>query len=205
MQLYSLMKVHDKEIIEAIKNRTNLEQAVKELYSLSFDTVASFIRKNSGNQEDAEDFFQEAIIVFIDLVQNNRFRGESKIKTFMYAIVRNLWFNELKRRKKVMFNDPVDSIHLEIEDQNNIQQAIQKDEAHKRVIDFLDQIGVNCKKILLLFYYEEMPMRDIYLKMGYESEQVARNMKYKCMKKLHLLLDDNEATKSSLKKLLTHG
>ncbi len=205
MQLYSLMKVHDEEIIEAIKGRASLEQAVTKLYSLSFDTVASFIKKNSGNQEDAEDFFQEAIIVFIDLVQNDRFRGESKIKTFMYAIVRNLWFNELKRRKKVEFNDPTDNIKLHIEDSDNIQQAIQKDEAHKRIVGFLDQLGANCKKILLLFYYEEMPMRDIYFKMGYETEQVARNMKYKCMKKLHQLLDNNEETKISLKKLLTHG
>jgi len=194
----------DEEIIEAINKGEKLEVFVRQLYEKYFNMIANFIRTNNGNNEDAEDLFQEAIVVFIDLVRTGRFRGDSSIKTFIYAISKNLWLNELKKRNRAVFRETEYYENTEKETKA-VQAGVSENEARRQVLAFMDKLGGNCKKILVLFYYEEKSMRDIFREMNYESEQVARNMKYKCMKKLHELLDDNSHIKQSFKNLLVHG
>ncbi len=194
----------DAEVIEAVRDRKKLEEAVRYLYRAHFDSLAHFIKTNSGSEQDAEDYFQEALVVFIELVQQGKFRGDSSIKTFLYAILRNLWLNELKRRNRALHRETQYYENNEKEEAS-VQTGVWQNETKKQVLSLIERLGENCKKILILFYYEELPMKDIFPLMGYESEQVARNMKYKCMKKLSELLDGNEAVKQSFKNLLVNG
>lgn len=199
-----IQSTSDEEIVEAIRKDEKLEIFVSQLYDKYFNMISNFIRTNTGNNEDAEDLFQETIVVFIDLVRKDRFRGDSSIKTFLYAISKNLWLNELKKRNRAVFRETEYYENSEKETKA-IQSGLSENEVRRQVLSFLDKLGGNCKKILILFYYEEKSMRDIFQEMNYESEQVARNMKYKCMKKLHELLDHNSHIKQSFKNLLVHG
>jgi hypothetical protein len=47
-------------------------------------------------------------------------------------------------------------------------------------------------------------MKDILEKTEYETEQVVRNKKYKCLKQLEQMLNENPLLKESFKKAL-HG
>lgn len=193
----------DAEIIGALQGRKNVDAAVRYLYHTHFDSLAHFIKTNSGSEQDAEDFFHEALVVFIELIQQGKFRGDSSIKTFLYAVLRNLWLNELKKRSRLLQRETLYYDKSEKEERD-IQSGIWQNEAKKQVLSLIEKLGENCKKILVLFYFEEMPMKDIFPAMGYESEQVARNMKYKCMKKLNELLDHDAAVKQSFKNLLVN-
>lgn len=193
----------DAEIIEALQGKKNLDTTVRYLYRTHFDSLAHFIKTNSGNEQDAEDFFHEALVIFIELVQQGKFRGDSSIKTFLYAILRNLWLNELKKRSRTLQRETLYYDKSEKEEKD-AQSSIWQNETKKQVLGLIEKLGENCKKILVLFYYEEMPMKDIFRVMGYESEQVARNTKYKCMKKLNELLDNNTAVKQSFKNFLVN-
>ena len=68
----------------------------------------------------------------------------------------------------------------------------------------MDQLGENCKKILLLFYYENKSMKEIVTELPYENEQVVRNKKSKCLKKLEQLVTGNKNLYDQLKNYL-HG
>jgi RNA polymerase sigma factor (sigma-70 family) len=174
------------------------------LYNHYFDGLAAYIRSNQGNDQDAEDFFQESIIVFIDAVKQHKFRGDSKIKTFLHAVMRNLWLNELKRRKRALHRETrYYEENPQVED--SVHQQVKENEAKLEVASLLEKLGENCQKILHLFYYLDKTMKEIYLEMGYENEQIARNMKYKCMKKMHKLLDANEDIRQHFKNLLVNG
>src|SRR5687768_10865709 len=88
----------DAELITAIGDGDQLNSAIYFIYQEYSSTIQSFILSNSGTPQDAEDIFQETVVTFIDLVKKNKFRGEAAIKTFLVAIARNLWLNELKKR-----------------------------------------------------------------------------------------------------------
>jgi len=191
-------------ILESIRRHNNLETTVRLLYENYFDGLAMYIKSNHGNEQDAEDFFQEAIVIFIDAVKNDKFRGESKVKTFLYAVQRNLWLNELKRRKRAL-NRQTRYYDENPKVEEGAHVAIQENEAKKEVALLIQKLGENCQKILMLFYYQDKSMQEIHQEMGYENEQIARNMKYKCMKKMHKLLDANEDIKEYFKNLLVNG
>ncbi len=193
----------DEEIIAAIKRDRNLNDTVRHLYQTHFDSLANFIRTNSGRQEDAEDFFQETLAVFINIVRRDKFRGDSSIKTFLHSIMRNLWLNEIKRRSKALARE---TTYYEQSDKETSdgQHTVHESEATRQVLAIFDRLGENCKKILVMFYYENKSMKEISLAMNYDNEQVARNTKYKCSKKLTDLLNDNPKMKEAFKNLLNN-
>lgn len=191
----------DEEIIAAIKKDKNLNATVRHLYQAHFDGLANFIRSNRGGQEDAEDFFQETIAVFISIVRRDKFRGDSSIKTFLHAIMRNLWLNEIKRRNKALVRET--AFYEESEKAvGSVQQTVHESETTRQVLALFDRLGENCKKVLVMFYYQDKSMKEISQAMNYDSEQVARNTKYKCGKKLTTLLDGNPGMKEAFRNLL---
>lgn len=193
----------DQEIIAAIKKDKNLNDTVRYLYQAHFDSLANFIRTNSGRQEDAEDYFQETLAVFINVVRRDKFRGDSSIKTFLHSIMRNLWLNEIKRRNKALARETVYYEQREKE-VGNVQHAVHESETTRQVLAIFDRLGENCKKILVMFYYQDKSMKEISLAMHYDNEQVARNTKYKCSKKLTDLLDANPGMKEAFRNLLNN-
>lgn len=191
----------DAQVIEALQDGTALEAAVRYLYRTHFDSLTYFIRQNSGSQQDAEDYFHETLVAFIELVRQGKFRGESSIKTLLYAILRNLWRNELKRRSRAQHRE---NIYYDSSEQTSkdAEHLIFRHEAEKQMLSFINQLEENYRKILLLYYYEQMPMKQIFQVMGYKSEQVVRNMKCKGMKKLNQLVNSHQTTKQACQDLL---
>ena len=179
-----------------------MNEAVRYLYQAHFDSLANFIRTNSGRQEDAEDYFQETLAVFINIVRRDKFRGDSSIKTFLHSIMRNLWLNELKRRNKALIRETTYYEQSEKE-VNDEQHTVHESETTRQVLGLFERLGENCKKVLVMFYYQDKSMKEISQAMNYDNEQVARNTKYKCAKKLMDLLDSNPEMKKAFRNLLT--
>lgn len=199
MELRNL--VPDREILLSLQTGSRMNEAIRVLYRDHFESLSWFIQNNGGNRQDAEDIFQEVIVSFIDLVRKDRFRGESSIKTFLFSVNRNLWLNEWKKRGRAMMREQKYEAEGTKEEADISHQIAEKEE-RDRLINLVDQLGDNCKKILLLFYYEGRSMKEIWEELDYESEQVVRNKKHKCMKKLEELINANPSIKNTLKTLL---
>jgi RNA polymerase sigma factor (sigma-70 family) len=143
------------------------------------------------------------IVNFIDLVQKDKFRGESTVKTFLFSLNRYTWLNELKRRGRAVARE---------ENYERRQDRVEMDSSHliadregkAAVVKLVGELGETCRKILLLFYYENMSMREILDATEYENEQVVRNKKYKCLKQLEQMILEKPSLKETLKNLL-HG
>ncbi|HMU46055.1 MAG TPA: sigma-70 family RNA polymerase sigma factor [Chitinophagaceae bacterium] len=193
----------DQELISNIQAGIRLDGAIRELYRGYFDMVRIYVVNNSGNQQDAEDIFQDVIVSFIDIIQKNKFRGESSLKTFFYSLSRHTWLNELKRRGRAQAREEKyerGKDTMEFDTSHFIADRERKQE----VIRLVDELGEACKKILMMFYYENLSMKEILESMHYENEQVVRNKKYKCLKQLEQMINEHPELKQNLKSLL-HG
>lgn len=177
----------DAELITAIGNGDQLNSAIFFIYQEYSNTIQSFILANSGTQQDAEDIFQETVVTFIDLVKKNRFRGEASVKTFLVAIARNLWHNELKKRERSGNREKVFENNRDLTEMD-VSQYIADREMKQQLVNVLGKLGEPCKKLLTLFYYENLSMKDILHHLHYENEQVVRNKKYKCLQALTELI-----------------
>jgi DNA-directed RNA polymerase specialized sigma24 family protein len=81
-------------------------------------------------------------------------------------------------------------------------QLMAEREGKAEVMRLVGELGETCQKILLLFYYENLSMKEILDVTEYENEQVVRNKKYKCLKQLEQMINEKPILKQTLKKLL---
>lgn len=195
---------NDEELLGLIRDGINIDKAIKFLYIQYFNFLSIYVQQHNGSKQDSEDIFQETIIALVELVQQNKFRGDASFKTILFAINKNTWLNELKRRNRAELREEKFELGKENIDKG-VDNYIANREARKQVDDIFDKIGENCKKILLAFYYENQPMKEIAITMNYENEQVLRNKKYKCLKQLEQLLTADTALAKTLKNALQYG
>jgi len=188
----------DEEVVENIRSGKRLDETIKSLYRSHFEQLSNYIQFNSGSRQDSEDIFQEVMVNFIDLVQKNKFRGDSSIKTFLFSMNRHTWLNELKRRGRQLAREEKYEKGQDRVEQDAEEQMADREEK-KTIADLVAALGDTCRKILVLFYYENLSMREILDQTDYENEQVVRNKKYKCLKQLEQMLNDKPALKQTLK------
>ena len=193
----------DDELIRVITSEKAIDNAVKFLYEKYFYVLSSYIEQNHGTREDAEDIFQETVLTFIELVRKNKFRGESSVKTFMYSINRNVWLNELKKRGRQLKRDERFGKEQEVEDAG-VDRYISNRESRAQVFSIIESLGEVCKKILLAFYYENLPINEILRRLDYQNEQVVRNKKAKCMKSLEQKFNADPALAQKFKSALQY-
>ena len=194
---------NDEEIIQMIQHKSNQNQALSQLYSQHYGMLEHYILSNSGDADDAADTIQEVMLVFVRLIQEAKFRGESTIKSFLYSITKNLWVTEIRKRKSTQARN--EKYYDEAENLSpDISKSISEQENLNYIMRLFSELGNTCKSILTLFYYEEMNMKEICERLDFSSEQVLRNKKYKCLKSLTESVKNSPEVAHNLKKALRH-
>jgi RNA polymerase sigma factor (sigma-70 family) len=173
----------DKEIVRRIK--TNDRTILGELFVANEKSISSYIKNHGGDSSDAQDMIQEAIIVLWQNVNAGRFEISAKVGTYLFAVAKNKWLAELRRRKKLIFNS--DSLEMESANENALQ-VIVADEQKSTVARALEKLDTTCKELLTMFYFEERNMADIATLLGFANSDVAKAKKYQCKKALQKLL-----------------
>jgi len=191
----------DRELISAIKDVSGTDAALRFLYQEHFDFLSRYVLNNSGSEQDAEDIFQEVMVAFINLVRAGKFRGESTVRTFLFSLNKNIWLNDLKRRGRT------EARELRYEKQNDQQDAtadvaMELSQTKAQLMQAIESLGENCRKILLLFYFENRSMKEMLAHLPYENEQVVRNKKSKCLKKLEEIVTTDKTLYHQLKTFL---
>jgi RNA polymerase sigma factor (sigma-70 family) len=190
-------KFSDSELIVAVSDKRQLNDAILSIYRQYSGIVSSFIISYGASEQDADDVFQETVIAFIDIVQKGKFRMEASIKTFLVSVARNVWRNEQKKRMRTDFREQrFESGRPQSED--GINEWINESEAKRQLRDLVFQLGEPCRKLLMLFYYENLSMKEMLNYLPYENEQVVRNKKYKCLQQLTEMMKNHPSIAVSL-------
>ncbi|MCC6287634.1 MAG: sigma-70 family RNA polymerase sigma factor [Chitinophagaceae bacterium] len=195
--MISKLRLSDIDLITSIKTNKNLNNAIAFIYQEHFEYLSSLITNNNGSEQDAQDILQEVIVDFIRVVQTGKFREESSVKTFLHSITRNTWLNELKKRNRTEKRDKVFELNRMQNDSG--AETYEQRESRKQLLDVFKTLGEGCKKILTLFYFDSLSMKEIVEQTNYENEQVVRNKKHKCFKELVSMVKNNVTIIETLK------
>jgi RNA polymerase sigma factor (sigma-70 family) len=194
----------DGELIEALRNRLQTERALEFIYAKHYRLMELIVTNTGGSKTEAEDVIQEAIISFMQMVTRGQFRGEAKVSTVLYSITRNLWITELRKQNSREARDAAFNLQQQKEGMD-LAETVTRREAHQQVMDVFEQLGQDCKKLLTLFYYHELSMKEMMKQFEFGSEQALRNKKHKCMTSLLALIKKYPHVKNQLKTALQHG
>lgn len=178
----------DRQIVSVIieNDLHECEQVFRELYGAYFGMIENLVLSRKGTKEDAKDVFQDAIISFYNSVKRQRFKMNCSVSTYIYAIARNVW-NKKQSKSGREISLPEDT-SLDMVEDTNILDYLEQNETQKLIARVLVKMGEPCRKILYYFYYENLRMKRIADLLNFSSEQVAKNQKSKCMKKLRAFI-----------------
>lgn len=177
-----------KEILQCILTG-NDDRALAYLYKDILPKVRTHILKNSGSKEEADDLFQDAVIIFFQKVKEGQFNENHDVGGFIYTICKNLWIN-VSKRKKVNQKYVDHSVNSHKQDDNQLDQVInkEKENAMHELFSFLDE---RCRQLMKSIIYDRKSMAEICEELGYKNEKVAKASKYRCNQALIKIAKDN--------------
>lgn len=157
--------------------------AIKALYKSDFAQCASFILSNRGSRDDAKDLFQEAIMVLISNLRKEDFQLKCATGTYLYSIVRNLWFKHWNSKgvKNTDFILDNPGYHFVPVAEDEMEEKTVLEEKHELIAELLKkEMKEDCRKVILAFYYEKKSMEQIAKLMDYTAK-FAKVKKNRCM------------------------
>jgi len=170
----------DEILIEGIKKQN--DKVIAEVYNMFFPSVRQFIYRNNGSLEDARDIFNDAIVVVLLKAREDTITLNCSLKTYIYAICRNLWLKKIKADKLDLIS------YGEIEDTMYSAEVIEEElynvsKAHLLYQKHFVRMSSTCQKLLESFL-EGKTFKEITEEMDFENEGYARKRKYRCVKLL---------------------
>lgn len=157
---------------------------VSQFYTDNLPKVTRYILKNSGDAVDAQDIFQDAMMLVYQKLNSNSLELECTLATYVFAVCRNLWMNALRKKRKMVFNDTIVDISKDMNE--SIVETIHTSEKKLLYQKHFANLGSNCRS-LLLHFFDGTSMIKISKIMGY-SEGYTRKKKFECKEKLLVMI-----------------
>lgn len=132
-------------------------------FSEYLDALYSYAVVLSRNRAESEDLVQETCLRALRAAQ--RLRPDSNIKSWLFTILRNIWFNHLRQSRRAL--ELVDSDVGENHANNPVDTA--KDDyatcisnmEHEQVRHAIEQLPLEFREIIVLREYEELSYEEI--------------------------------------------
>lgn len=168
----------DQSLLEGIAASDNV--SIHKVYDMALPSIIHWVKENSGEEEDARDIFQEAMIALFKKCQGDDFELTCTLKSFLRIICRNLWLAKLRKKDKALRADLQELDEMIIDD--NLQKHLEQAEKRKLFFEHFNLLGAKCKKILSE-YFAKTPVKEIAKQLE-TSESYIKKRKFMCKKKL---------------------
>ncbi len=137
--------------------------------------------ENYGNEDDAEDVFQESIILIYRKITNESFELTSTFKTYMFAVCWNMWKKELRYRSR--HKNIKEGYQYLAQNPENLNVEYELHRRYKLYQEHFKKLGKDCQKILKMVLKGDSYQK-IAKKMRLKSAQYVKKRKYICKEEL---------------------
>jgi len=149
------------------------------LYKVLLPKVTSFILKNKGSIDDATEIFQEALFQIIARSRVKSIKINTSLEAYIYTVCRNLWYQELKKRKKEVRNEGI----FELKSEDDTVYAMMQQDRWDLFEKMFLKLSENCQK-LLKAYFDKVSYDKIKDTFKYATKNTAFQRIFKCKKRL---------------------
>ena len=162
-------------ILEGLKTHDN--EVLNFIYRKYFPEIRFFVIKNSGTDEDAQDVFQEAIIIIYKKLRDGVLDLTCSFKTYLYSVCRIVWLKQLEKRK--LKKDGFSDNQVFVDLHEGIDEMAEEQERFKLYQKHFQTLHIDCQTILKLFL-QKVPLKEISKRMNIKSEKYLKKRKYQC-------------------------
>lgn len=175
----------DQSLFEALKNGS--EAAYKKVYEDNRALFLNFAKRYNLENEETLDIYQDAYVALYENIQNGKFSElKSSIGTYLISIGKYKILERLRKNSKQTNNElllsRVEVIDDEIEAFDIVYEELTTEQ--KLLKMYYEKLGEKCKQILTMFYYKQYNIKEIMVKGNYNTENVVKSQKSRCLKTL---------------------
>jgi RNA polymerase sigma factor (sigma-70 family) len=152
-------------------------RAYEYLYRQYRPMILNFVRTNSGTQEEGLDLFQEGLLVLYEKLQNPTFTLTSAVRTYIYSVCRQKWLYRLRQQKPIIDVEPFDE---KLAQEEEFQYPL----TDKQLEEAIAQLKEPCRQVLTRFYYQKQSLEEIAQALDFDSANVAKVRRFRCMEDL---------------------
>jgi len=159
-------------------------KTIKAFYRHNYQGVRKMILQHSGREEDVDDTFQEALVFLFQKLQQEHFVLESSIHAYFYGVCKNMWRNQLRKKRRFATAYPLER---KLADTSDIMETFEQQERQRLYQKYVLKLNSSQKKVLDHFF-EGKSMQEIANLMGY-TEAYARKKKFKTKEQLMAMIE----------------
>lgn len=117
--------------------------------------IVQFLIKKGANREEAVMIFDESVVRILEKIKKNQIRLnlDSKFYSYFLGYCKNIWFTEIKRKKRYSNYSPLQELGIEAE--NNIEQSFLQKERQSIFKQLCQSLSPKDQQILKLCFDEK--------------------------------------------------
>lgn len=143
------------------------------LYKKAFPNVARHVARMGGSLEEAQDIFQDALVIYYEKLTSAKPEVIVNEKTYLVGIAKKLWLQHYKVSSK---SEPLDNFDAEA--------VADEQAATGKLLHYLATAGKKCMDLLKAYYYDGLQASDVAVLFGYSGTHSVTVAKYKCLEKV---------------------
>lgn len=191
----------DQQVVDGLlKREKSLTNRIVAYLYIYQESITHMVMANNGRIQDAEDVFQEMLVIFLNQVWDEKFKlikipsddpeeeeKYIKISTYLYKLANRIWLKKMLRDKK---QQNWEDKFLALQDTNDEYTPllqITSEEDSSRFRKMYSQLKEDCIRILDAFYFQEKSIREIADEMKITEANV-KVIKHRCIEKLKKII-----------------
>lgn len=180
----------DQKYIIALKE--NNVVLINEIYARFSEKILRYVLKNSGNEDEARDLFQESLMTIYDQAIHADLQLSCPFEAYFMLICRRKWLNKLRKNKKEVAKDDL-GVYNNVEADKTYREKILIEQRLALLESKLDHLATGCKE-LLIQSWKGNGMELVADEMGF-TYSYARKKKSKCIAQLIELVKNDSIFK----------
>jgi len=158
---------------------TGDKKTLTAFYTHNFPAVKAYVHLNKGKLEDAEDVFQEALVLIYQKLNKGELQVRTSIHAYCFGVCKNIWRNRLKSHKLVYGEIP--ELYLSDADValTKEMERMERDALYRK---YFMRLNSTSRQIWKLFF-EGKNTKEVATLMG-ATEGYVRKAKFDSKKKL---------------------
>jgi RNA polymerase sigma factor (sigma-70 family) len=123
-----------------------------ELYAKFSGKIKAMVLQNNGNETDAADVFQEALLSIYKSAKNKNFTLTCPLDAFLYMVCKNKWLNELSKRnsQKIKFTETENFENIGYDSFKQTEEDNLRKQRKDLLMEKLAKLGEGAQQLLLL-------------------------------------------------------
>lgn len=155
--------------------------AFEKLYDEYYEPLRFYIAKRIGSVEQAKDLAQDTFVTAMEKIKD--LKSPEAFKVWLYTIANNItnsYFKEINRFSSYESNEELDSVLEQAEEYSEPMYVphdyLENKETQMEVRKAIDALSPERRSVLIMFYFENMKMKEIAAAMNINENAVGHRL-----------------------------